>query len=215
MSDISTTELLESQGQSVQMQIHTALPARVVSFNPTEQTVSIELMIEQINHNGEQLQLPPLVDVPVKMFAWGAFMITAEPQPGDEGLATFSERCIDGWWESSRKSIPMDIRFHDLSDAFFDGGYRSKPKALTIVPNCLNIAGESNYVRLNSDGTIEIKGTTMTVDANTTFVKPVVYQAGMTGTGGINVTGPIETDTDLIADGKSFLGHTNNGYPID
>ncbi len=168
------------------MQIHTALPARVVSFDPSEQTVSIELMIEQINHNGEQLSLPPLVDVPVKMFAYGAFMITAEPQPGDEGLATFSERCIDGWWESSRKSVPMDIRFHDLSDAFFDGGYRSKPKALTIMPNCLNIAGASNYVRLLSNGTIEIKG-------NTTIL------------GSLTVTG------DVVGAGKSLSTHTHGG----
>lgn len=149
------------------MQIHTALPARVVSFNAADQTVSIELMIEQIDYKGNQLALPPLVDVPVKMFAWGQFMITAEPQQGDEGLATFCERCIDGWWESGRKSVPMDIRFHDLSDAFFDGGYRSKPKALTITPNCLNIAGESNYIRLKSDGTIEISGATTFLDAVT------------------------------------------------
>lgn len=167
MSDISTTELLESQAAAVQMQIHTALPARVVSFNAADQTVSIELMIEQIDYKGNQLALPPLVDVPVKMFAWGQFMITAEPQQGDEGLATFCERCIDGWWESGRKSVPMDIRFHDLSDAFFDGGYRSKPKALTITPNCLNIAGESNYIRLKSDGTIEISGATTFLDAVT------------------------------------------------
>lgn len=186
MSDISTTELLETQATSTQMQIHTALPARVVSFDPSEQTVSIELMIEQINHNGEQLSLPPLVDVPVKMFAYGAFMITAEPKKGDEGLATFSERCIDGWWESSRKSVPMDIRFHDLSDAFFDGGYRSKPNALTIVPNCLNIAGASNYVRLLSDGTIEIKG-------NTTIL------------GSLTVTG------DVVGAGKSLSTHTHGG----
>ena len=186
MSDISTTELLETQATSTQMQIHTALPARVVSFDPSEQTVSIELMIEQINHNGEQLALPPLVDVPVKMFAYGAFMITAEPQAGDEGLATFSERCIDGWWLSSRKSVPLDIRFHDLSDAFFDGGYRSKPKALTIVPNCLNIAGASNYVRLLSDGTIEIKG-------NTTIL------------GSLTVTG------DVVGAGKSLSTHTHGG----
>lgn len=186
MSDISTTELLETQTTSTQMQIHTALPARVVSFNPSEQTVSIELMIEQINHNGEQLALPPLVDVPVKMFAYGAFMITAEPQAGDEGLATFSERCIDGWWLSSRKSVPLDIRFHDLSDAFFDGGYRSKPKALTIVPNCLNIAGASNYVRLLSDGTIEIKG-------NTTIL------------GSLTVTG------NVVGAGISLSTHTHGG----
>lgn len=215
MTDINITELYESQSDAQRLQIHTALPARVVSFNPLEQTVSIELMIEQINRNGEQLPLPPLVDVPVKMFSYGPFNITAPPKNGDEGKASFSERCIDGWWESGRKSIPLDIRFHDLSDAFFEGGYKSKPNALIFYPNSLNIAGSSNYVRLNEDGTIEIKGTALTVDADTTFVKPVTYQAGMVGTGGISVTGNVETDGDLIASGKSFLGHTNNGYPVD
>lgn len=215
MSDINTTELLESQASAVQKQIHTALPARVVSFNAAEQTVSVEIMIEQIGYKGEQLALPPLVDVPVKMFAYGEFMITAEPQAGDEGLVTFSERCIDGWWESGRKSVPMDIRFHDLSDAFFDGGYRSKPKALTIVPACLNIAGSTNYIRLNENGTIEISGTALMVNAPTTFAQAVIYQSGMTGTGGININGNVETSGDLIASGKSFLNHTNNGYPVD
>lgn len=215
MTDTNTTALLDTQADSTILQIHTALPARVVSFNAAEQTVSVELMIEQINYNGDQLALPPLVDVPVKMFAYGPFNIVATPMEGDEGLATFSERCIDGWWESGRKSIPMDIRFHDVSDAFFDGGYRSKPNALVFYPDALNIGGPSNYLRLNLDGTIEISGTALNVNAPANFMQAVTYAAGMTGQGGINVAGPIETDTDLIANGKSFLSHTNGGQPID
>lgn len=172
--DTNTTDLLESQSNATILQLHTALPARVVSFNQPEQTVSVELMIEQIGYNGEQLSLPPLVDVPVKMFSYGPFNITAAPQKGDEGLAHFAERCIDAWWESGRKSVPMDIRFHDLSDAFFDGGYKSKSNALVFYPNSLNIAGPSNFIRLNQDGSIEISGSSMTVTAPTTFTQPVI-----------------------------------------
>jgi hypothetical protein len=215
MPEINTTELLNSQSDSIQIQVHTSLPARVVSFNPLDQTVTAELMIEQLGRNGEQLELPPLIYVPVKMFSYGPFMITAEPKKGDEGLVVFSERCIDGWWESGRKSIPLDIRFHDISDAFFDGGYKSKPNALTIVPSCLNMAGPANYIRLMESGQIEIHGAGLLIDAPTTFTQPVIYQAGMTGTGGIGITGPIETDTDLVAAGVSFLDHTNGGEPID
>lgn len=185
MSDISTTELLDSHGDSVQMKIHTNLPARIISFND-DQTATVELMIQQIDYNGQPLDIPPLVDVPVKMFSYGEFSITSEPVEGDEGLVSFSERCIDGWWLSSRKSVPLDIRFHDLSDAFFDGGYKSKPNALLIIPNCLNIAGASNYVRLLSDGTIEIKG-------NTTIL------------GSLTVTG------DVVGAGKSLSTHTHGG----
>ena len=158
MSDISQTELLESNNDSVQMKLHTQLPARVVSFNATEQTVSIELLITQMDYEGDALSLPPLVDVPVQMFSYGAFSITATPTEGDEGLAHFAERCIDGWFESGRASVPLDIRFHDLSDAFFAGGYKSKPNALTIIPNAMHIGAESCYIRLFENGTIEIQG---------------------------------------------------------
>lgn len=164
MSDISQTELLESNNDSLQMKIHTALPARVVSFNADEQTVIIEVMIQQMDYNGNSFNLPPLVDVPVQMFSYGPFSITATPTKGDEGLAHFSERCIDGWWESSKKSVPLDVRFHDLSDAFFAGGYKSKPNALTIVPNALNVGSSGAYVRIYEDGRIEIKGETKFLD---------------------------------------------------
>lgn len=158
MTDISQTDLLEINATEAQKKIHTSLPAKVVEFHADTQTVTIELMIEQIDHNDQQLALPPLVDVPVQMFSYGEFFITAEPKQGDEGMAYFSERCIDGWWESGQKSVPMDIRFHDFSDAHFVGGTKSKPNALTIVPNCLNLGGASAYIRIKSDGTIEIKG---------------------------------------------------------
>lgn len=164
MSDISQTELLESNNDSVQMKLHTQLPARVVSFNAADQTVSIELLITQMDYEGNALSLPPLVDVPVAMLSYGAFSITATPTPGDEGLAHFAERCIDGWFESGRASVPLDIRFHDLSDAFFMPAYKSKPNALTIIPNAMHIGAESCYIRLFENGTIEIKGAVTCLD---------------------------------------------------
>lgn len=173
MTDISQTDLLEINATEAQKKIHTSLPAKVVEFHADTQTVTIELMIEQIDHNDQQLALPPLVDVPVQMFSYGEFFITAEPKQGDEGMAYFSERCIDGWWESGQKSVPMDIRFHDFSDAHFVGGTKSKPNALTIVPNCLNLGGASAYIRIKSDGTIEIKGD-MSVNGNITATGNIV-----------------------------------------
>lgn len=179
MSDTSQTELLEANNDSLQKKLHTALPAKVVSFNPDEQTVTIELMIQQMAHDGSMLELPPLVDVPVQMLSYGSFFISAEPKEGDEGLAHFAERCIDGWFESGQKSVPMDIRFHDFSDAFFAPGYKSKPNALMIVPGALHIGTSSTYIRISESGTIEIKGPT-------TFLDPVVAP-DFTTTSGISL----------------------------
>jgi len=36
--------------------------------------------------------------------------------------------------------------------------YKSKPNALTIIPNAMHIGAESCYIRLFENGTIEIQG---------------------------------------------------------
>ena len=190
--DISQTELLESNNSELQKKIHTSLPARIVSFDSATQTATIELLITQMDYDDGMLDLPPLVDVPVQMFSYGEFFIAAEPQVGDEGMAYFSERCIDGWWESGEKSIPMDVRFHDLSDAHFVGGTKSKPNALTIIPNALSIGGKSAYIRIKSDGTIEIKG-----DLNIS--------------GNITTTGTIQAVGNITGMGVSLATHTHMG----
>ena len=138
------------------------------------------------------LPLPPLVDVPVKFIKFGGFTICAEPKAGDEGLAHFSDRCIDGWWESSQNSVPLDIRFHDLSDAFFESGYSSKNNAIKIIPNALHMGADSAFIRMFEDGTIEVKGN-MTID------------------GSVTATGVIESNVDVTAQGKSLVSHTHGG----
>ena len=161
--EVSQTELLESHAESIRASMRVGLPARVKKYNG-DGTVQVELMINQIGQNNQQFVIPLLSDVPIQMLSYGPFSIVAEPQDGDEGLVHFADRCIDGWWESGNKSIPLDSRMHDLSDAFFAPGYKSKPKALSIVQGAMNIGNESTYVRIKDDGTIEIKGATTFTD---------------------------------------------------
>lgn len=183
MNEISQTELLSAHSDSIQKQIHTALPARVVSFDSSTQTVQIELLIEQLSVNNEVLSMPPLVDVPVQMFSYGECYIVAAPAAGDEGLAVFSERCIDGWFSSGDKSIPMDIRFHDFSDAFFIGGFKSAPKALPVSSGSLTLANGSTSISINSGN--------------------VVISGNVTISGTINVSG------QGVIDGIDISGHTH------
>lgn len=192
MSEISQTELLSNQGDEVSKEINTHLPAKVVSFDAETQTVSIQIMIDKMDYDDEALPLPPLVDVPVKFIKFGGFTICAEPKEGDEGLAHFSDRCIDGWWESSQNSVPLDIRFHDLSDAFFESGYSSKNNAIKIIPSALHMGADSAFIRIFEDGSIEVKGN-MTID------------------GSVTATGVIESNVDVTAQGKSLVAHTHGG----
>lgn len=222
-------------------QVHTALPAKVVSFNG--HTVTIELMINKVLSNGEVIELPPLVDVIAQFPRAGGFCFTVPIKKGDEGLAIFSEACIDGWYQSSNKSIPLDNRQHDLSDAFFIVG---TPSLANKIPDFYNEGASiqtddgKTYIRL-TDGKILIKGdiehegdTKQTGDTTlngkltqsggiNTFSGNIVADAGITvnvglvlngaisGSAGISSNGGVLTVNDVSIGGINLKSHKHGG----
>lgn len=128
MANPSLLDVLSQHASNERNDIHTALPAKVVSCDGHSATV--QLMITQVMKGGETLALPPLVDVPVGFYRGGGFCVTVPVKAGDEGLVIFAERCIDGWYVSGRQSAPLDTRFHDYSDAFFLPQGSSQPNRI-------------------------------------------------------------------------------------
>ena len=157
MSD-SLYNAIESQIKRAQSNIYTALPAKVLSFNG--HTVSCQVMISRVNANGQEITIPPLVDVPAQFPHAGGFCITVPIKAGDEGLVVFSSRCIDGWFASGNASKPLDNRINDLSDGFFIVGCNSVPNKIPDFYNdgaSMQTDDGSTYIRL-TEGTIYIKG---------------------------------------------------------
>lgn len=182
--------------------LHTALPAKVVSFNPQNQTVSLNVQIQQQLSNGETSQIPPLVDVPVSYPRGGGFAVTFPLQAGDEGLAVFNERCIDGWWHSGKASPPLDYRLFDLSDAVFFPGICSVPQKINVFFDrglSLQTLDGSTFIRLEN-GTITIQGN-------------IEHKGNTNQTGEMNVTGVISSDTDVLSAGISGKNHIHGGSP--
>lgn len=177
-----------------QKKLHTALPAQVVSFNAENQTVTLACLVKQVLVGEKTVDIPPLVDVPVSFPRGGGFAITFPLQKGDEGMAIFSERCIDGWWQSGRESSPLDYRFHDLSDAMFIPGICSVPKAIqgffTGGLSLQTLSGDT-FIRMTEAG-IQIKG-------------DIQHEGNQTSSG--IITG----QKDVIAAGKSGKSHTHPG----
>ncbi|HCD1107528.1 baseplate protein [Morganella morganii] len=128
MANPSLLDVLSQHASNERNDIHTALPAKVVSCDGHSATV--QLMITQVMRGGETLELPPLVDVPVGFYRGGGFCVTVPVKNGDEGLVIFAERCIDGWYVSGQQSAPLDTRFHDYSDAFFLPQGSSQPNRI-------------------------------------------------------------------------------------
>lgn len=83
-------------------------------------------MVNRVVANGQEITIPPLVDVPVQFPHAGGFCITVPIKTGDEGLVVFSSRCIDGCFASGNASKALDNRINDLNNGFLVVGCNTR-----------------------------------------------------------------------------------------
>jgi hypothetical protein len=74
--------------------------------------------------------MPEMGMVPIVYSAGGGFTMTHPVKKGDEGIAIFSARCIDGWWKEGGIQPEPYARRYNLSDAMYIPGIRNKPRKL-------------------------------------------------------------------------------------
>ncbi len=98
-------------------EVHTMLPAIVTKVDYDTQLIECQPTIQR-KLNGELVNLPILVDVPLRFFKVNIFAITAPIVEGDYVCVMFAERSIDTWLASGDVQDPQDIRRHSLSDGF-------------------------------------------------------------------------------------------------
>lgn len=194
--------------------LRVAMPVKVTSFDSGKQTVSCQPMIKVKMVEGDSINLPVLVDVPVKFPRGGGFAVTFPIVSGDEGLVIIADRCIDGWWQSGGLSEPLDMRFHDLSDGFFLPGVSSVPNAIPSIDSnaiVMRKLDNSAYLKIDQGGQVEIDGTMLTVKC------PMIFQNGMQGQGGssgaaMTLTGDVQHSGGAInSNGVSLGNHTHSG----
>lgn len=212
MNEPNLTQVLNSGLLGFEAQIHTALPAKVLKFNAGDNTVQVELMINELKRDGASVVLPPLDDVPVQFFRGSDFVITTPIKAGDHGLCVFAERCIDGWFTNASKNEPLDFRMHDYSDGFFLTGFSPRPAAVKDVDLegvCMRTLDKGTYIKLTS-GKILIKGDIEQVgDYIQTGNKTL--KGNFTQAEGDSISSGTITAKDMVADGVSLKKHTHGG----
>lgn len=215
---------------------HTAFPARIVSFDSTFQTATVQPMIKRIfkNDQGEDdaLSLPLLINAPVWLPRAGGFVMTFPIKPGDDCLVICAERSIDNWWTFGVEQAPKDVRFHALSDAIVLCGVAPQTKAVANYnENDLVLRKESNdpLVALRDNGDVELQaaGSTITIkpSGDITLSSPtkIILDAPITETtsqmivnGNLQVNGDSDSTgtssaTDHVSSGISGNSHTHGG----
>ena len=184
-----------------QAKLWSAMPAKVISFDPTEVTCSVQLAIQmqvrKPDGTTEWVDIKPLIHCPVVFQNGGGASMTFPIKPGNECLVVFASRCIDAWWQNGGHSnVQMELRMHDLSDGFVIVGPRSLANPLTAI--------STTDVQLRSDdGTavISLNPTSHVINIQTPAAVTV------TSTSAVSVTAPV---INLGAVGQTLRAFVND-----
>ncbi|HEY3987935.1 MAG TPA: Gp138 family membrane-puncturing spike protein [Acidobacteriaceae bacterium] len=185
-------------------ELRVAMPATVQSFDAETQTVVVQPAIREQMRNKQQVVVPttlPLISyVPIVIPTAGGYALTLPIQAGDEGLLVVADNCIDAWWQSGGVQNQIDLRRHDLSDAFFIVGcYNQTRKISSYSTSTVQIRTDvGDTVVEVGNGEITIKAATVTVQAE---------QVNVTGSEKVTISGNNQT----VIDDVTFLQHTHSG----
>lgn len=137
--------------------VWTAIPVIVTEDTAEGHIVKVQPVIKgkQTDQQGKQTDIEPPVctEVPIQFSSGGGFTITHPIKKGDEGIAVFGARCIDGWWDKGGLQPQLHGRRHNLSDAMYIPGIRSKPRKLGGDPQA---NGQMLEIDLRSDQTAKV-----------------------------------------------------------
>lgn len=209
---VTQTDLLKVAFVEMMKDVCTSIPGYILAFTAGGQIAQVQIGIMRVDVNGQTFAPPPLIEVPVYFAGGSKYMIEHQIDPGDEGIVLFSQRCIDGWFNTGGVGENPIGRFHDYADAMFLPGMRSQPNAIKSFANNgvrMRDAAGANYIWLKNDGTAEIKVSTLKVIGN------IEHTGDQTTSGtvqGNNIKGVVKVDAPTIkADASLMIGTTEMG----
>lgn len=209
-------------------EVNTSYPGKVISFNPVEQTATIELQIEKYldTYDEEHVKydIPELQEVPCYFPRVKGFSITMPVEAGDECLVFFAHNGIDHWLYEGKKEAGLledmpspDIqRKFDLSDAFAIVGFSNLTRVIkNFNPTDVELRNEGGdqIVRLKKDKDLElITPTHVLVDApNTTMTGNQRVNGNVVVDGNHTTMGTGHVEGALHTNG-AFTGATTGGF---
>lgn len=201
-SELKIHELIKVIVNTKMKDVYTAVPAHILAFDPSTQTAQIQIGILRVDVNGKSYAPPPIIECPV-CFLGDGFTVEFQIDAGCEGLALFSQRCIDGWLQTGGVADNPLARFHDMSDCLFLAGFRSMPNVITNFQNngirirnkegnqfawlkndgSISVENGAGHIRIASDGTVTINGVVITPSGAVTTPSTITASGEISGNG--------------------------------
>lgn len=159
----SLESLLEAFGETLRDGIHVMLPGRVESYNATNQTATVQPLVQQryLAEDGETVvkqNLPPIHGCPVEFCGPARARITWPVAAGDICEIRFSSASLQRWLSLGGGPVdPGDDRRHDLTDAICFVGLHSPATPPTDAPTTALVIHTSGgiLIKFGSSGASE------------------------------------------------------------
>lgn len=139
------------------LDVHTALPGAVQSYDPLTQTADIQLLVrrpvEKASGGYITEELPILPNVPVQFMRGGGQFLSMPLEVGDTGLVIFNEASIDQWRNLDDVASPGEIGRHTLSSGVFFPGLASNLKPVLADIGSDAVFGKESGAQFRSKGT--------------------------------------------------------------
>lgn len=189
--------------------VHTALPAKVVSYDVATQTAKVEISVKLEIRPGEYEQPPPLEEVPVLWPRGGGYYVHLPLAAGDCVLLVFSEQDPSEWYTQEEVTEPPLTKRHGLYP-FAIPGAAPLSKAIASPPEGATLGKEGgasvtvtgSNVALGSPTAADFVALATKVDANFNALKSHFHEGVTAGAG---VTGASTALSSLVATGSTTV----------
>ena len=184
--------------QNVLKDVHTAMPGKIISFNPGSGLATVLPELKYKRPDGKTLNYPQISGVPV-VFPQANSQQASVAFPVSEGdgcLLIIAEQAIDYWLYGRETST--DLMF-DLTNAICIPGLFSYSNAV-VAEACGDkaIIIDTNGTRISvKENDVKIKSTKITLDGNVAV------------NGNVSVSGRLNATRDVVANGVSLVGHSH------
>lgn len=167
MTNARTPELENVLDQAIEyylQDLHTCMPARVVTYDEKKQMVDVQPSIKRVvrHADGSEVseQLPIIPNVPVVFPRAGGFFISLPIKKDDQVMLHFSHTSLDNWLSGSGGvTDPEDVRCHDITDAIAVPGLYTFSKAINdITGSALRLGKDDGGIQatFTENGTLEV-----------------------------------------------------------
>jgi len=137
----SLAEAVRSTVSSALLDVHTAQPGRIKSYDRSTQTCEVQPLLQRVlpardEEDEDVTEDPPiLVSVPVVWPRVGSYYLHMPLSEGDLVLLVFSEGDTNGPRQSGQLSRPSTVRRHSMSGAVALPGYFQRSDAISPGAN--------------------------------------------------------------------------------